>query len=102
MKEHDLSIHTVPIGYADGYPRSLSSRGYMMIRGQKAKVLGRVCMDQCMVDVTDIHGVQRGDEVIVMGQGVDTETVARLSERLHYELICDIGERVPRVYVTKK
>ena len=102
VTDREMVVATVPIGYADGYPRSLSGRGYMMIRGQKAKVLGRVCMDQCMVDVTDIHGVQRGDEVIVMGQGVDTETVARLSERLHYELICDIGERVPRVYVTKK
>ncbi len=91
-------VATIPIGYADGYPRSLSGRGYVMIRGQKAAILGRVCMDQCMVDVTHIPGVCRGDEVVVMGEGVDTETVARLSDRLHYELICDIGGRVPRVY----
>lgn len=102
VTDRETVIATVPIGYADGYPRSLSGRGYMMIRGQKAPVLGRVCMDQCMVDVTHIPGVCRGDEVIVMGEGVDTETVARLSDRLHYELICDIGVRVPRVYVTKK
>lgn len=102
VTERETTIATIPIGYADGYPRSLSGRGYMMIHGQKAPVLGRVCMDQLMVDVTDIEGVKRGDEVIVMGEGVDTETVARLSDRLHYELICDIGVRVPRVYVTKK
>lgn len=102
VTERETVIATVPIGYADGYPRSLSGRGYMMIHGQKAAVLGRVCMDQLMVDVTDIADVKRGDEVIVMGEGVDTETVARLSDRLHYELICDIGVRVPRVYVAKK
>ena len=102
VTERETVIATVPIGYADGYPRSLSGCGYMMIHGQKAPVLGRVCMDQLMVDVTDIPDVKRGDEVVVMGQGIDTETVARLSDRLHYELICDIGVRVPRVYVTKK
>ena len=102
VTDRETVIATIPIGYADGYPRSLSGCGYMMIRGQKAPVLGRVCMDQCMVDVTDIPNVCRGDEVIVMGEGVDTETVARLSGRLHYELICDIGVRVPRVYVTQK
>ncbi len=99
VTERETVVATVPIGYADGYPRSLSGKGYMIIRGKKARVLGRVCMDQLMVDVTDIEGVCRGDEVIVMGQGVDTETVARLSDRLHYELICDIGVRVPRVYI---
>lgn len=102
VTQRETVIATVPIGYADGYPRSLSSCGYMIVRGQRAPVLGRVCMDQCMVDVTGIADVKRGDEVIVMGEGVDTETVARLSDRLHYELICDIGVRVPRVYLSKK
>ncbi|MBQ6947316.1 MAG: alanine racemase [Clostridia bacterium] len=102
VTDRETVIATISIGYADGYPRSLSGRGYMMIRGQKAPVLGRVCMDQCMVDVTHIPDVCRGDEVIVMGEGVDTETVARLSDRLHYELICDIGVRVPRVYISTK
>lgn len=102
VTEKETKIATIPIGYADGYPRSLSGCGYMMIRGQKAPVLGRVCMDQCMVDVTHIPDVRRGDEVVVMGPGVDIETVARLSDRLHYELICDIGVRVPRVYITEK
>ncbi|MBR5782785.1 MAG: alanine racemase [Clostridia bacterium] len=102
VTERETVIATVPIGYADGYPRSLSGKGFMMIHGQKAPVLGRVCMDQLMVDVTDIPDVKRGDEVIVMGEGVDTETVARLSDRLHYELICGIGIRVPRVYIFKK
>lgn len=96
------TIATVSIGYADGYPRSLSGKGYVIIRGQKAPVLGRVCMDQCMVDVTGIPDVARGDVVTLMGQGIPTQTVAELSERLHYELICDIGVRVPRVYVGKK
>lgn len=99
VTERETVVATVPIGYADGYPRSLSGKGYMMVHGKKAAVLGRVCMDQLMLDVTDIPNVKRGDEVVVMGPGVDTETVARLSERLHYELICDIGVRVPRIYI---
>ncbi len=102
VTDRETVIATIPIGYADGYPRSLSNKGYVMIRGEKAPILGRVCMDQCMVDVTNIPDVRRGDEVTLMGDGVDAETLARLSDRLHYELVCDIGVRVPRVYFSRK
>lgn len=102
VTERQTRIATVPVGYADGYPRSLSNKGYMLVHGKKAPVLGRVCMDQLMIDVTDIEDVSRGDEVVVMGQGVDADTLSRLSGRLHYELVCDINMRVPRVYVGKK
>ena len=101
VTQRETRIATVPVGYADGYPRSLSNKGYMLVRGKKAPVLGRVCMDQLMIDVTDIEDVSRGDKVVVMGEGVDADTLSRLSGRLHYELICDINPRVPRVYVGK-
>lgn len=96
-------VATVPVGYGDGYPRSLSNCGYVLIRGQKAKILGRVCMDQFMVDVTEIPGVTVGDAVRLLGtQGEETisiEELGALSERFPYELACDIGKRVPRVFI---
>lgn len=101
VAQKPMKIATIPVGYADGYPRSLSGKGYMMIRGQKAPVLGRVCMDQCMVDVTDIEGVCRGDKVTVLGEGVDADVMQNLSGRLHYEIVCDISPRVPRIYIGK-
>ena len=95
---------TVSVGYADGYPRLLSNRGVMTIRGRAAPVLGRVCMDQTIVDVTDIPGVQPGDEVLVFGPGAapgaDTaDTVAEKTGTINYEIICGISRRVPRVYL---
>lgn len=96
-------IATVPIGYADGYARSLSNKGYVLIRGQKAKILGRVCMDQLMADVTDIEGICEGDKVTVIGRDGDNaismEELGRLSGRFNYEFVCCIGQRVPRVYI---
>ncbi|HAG70070.1 MAG TPA: alanine racemase [Lachnospiraceae bacterium] len=94
-------IATIPAGYADGYPRSLSNRGEVLIRGKRAPVIGRVCMDQLMVDVTDIKA-REFDEVVLLGsQGdgcITAEELGELSGRFNYELVCDISERVPRIY----
>ena len=96
-------IATVPIGYGDGYPRSLSGKGYVLIRGKRAPILGRVCMDQFMVDVTGIEGVTEGDPVTLIGRDGEEEITANmlgeLSGRFHYELLCDLGKRIPRIYI---
>lgn len=93
-------IATIPVGYGDGYPRSLSNKGWVLIRGQRAPITGRVCMDQFMVDVTGIREVKEGDIVTLVGaDGGDEITMEELGEvsgRFHYELACDIGKRVPR------
>ena len=98
-----MKIATIPVGYADGYPRSLSNVGSVLIRGKKAPIVGRVCMDQFMVDVTDIEGVSFGDTVTLIGKdGNETITVEELSElsgRFNYEFVCDLGKRIPRVFV---
>lgn len=98
-----MRVATVCVGYADGYPRMLSGgpdRGVMVIRGQRAPVVGRVCMDQTMVDVTDIPGVKMGDEVTVFGpDGGDTaDTIAAKTQTINYEVVCGLARRVPRVY----
>ncbi|MBU5481538.1 alanine racemase [Blautia sp. MSJ-19] len=101
--EKDLRVATIPVGYADGYPRSLSNKGWVLIHGQKAPILGRVCMDQFMVDVTHIPDVKHGDEVTLIGNDgeecISMETFGDLSGRFSYEFACDISKRVPRVYI---
>lgn len=101
--EKDMLVATIPVGYADGYPRSLSNRGWVLIRQHRAPILGRVCMDQFMVDVTQIPGVSRGDEVTLIGKDgpeeIRMETIGDLSGRFSYEFACDIGKRVPRIYL---
>ncbi len=98
-------VATIPVGYGDGYPRSLSNRGYVLIRGYRAPILGRVCMDQFMVDVSDIPDVSEGDTVTLIGTDGDryisAEELGRLSGRFNYELICDLGSRVPRIYTKR-
>ena len=96
-------IATVPIGYGDGYPRSLSNKGYVLIKGYKVPIVGRVCMDQLMVDVTEIPDeVKTGDRVTLIGQDGDfnitAEELGDLSGRFNYELVCDLGNRIPRIY----
>lgn len=91
-------IATVPVGYADGYSRSLSGKGCVVIGGQAVPICGRVCMDQMMVDVTDVPNVRRGSLVTLIGDGVTAEQVAALCDTVNYEVVCDISERVPRVY----
>ena len=98
-----MRIATVPVGYGDGYPRSLSNKGYVLIRGKRAQILGRVCMDQFMVDVSDIPDAYEGDEVTLIGpdgaEEIAMETLGALSGRFNYELACDLGKRIPRVYL---
>lgn len=98
----DMRIATVPLGYGDGYPRSLSGRGYVLIRGRKASILGRVCMDQFMVDVTEIPEAVEGDRVTLIGydgeEHISAELLGELSGRFNYELVCDLGQRIPRLY----
>ena len=101
--DRETRVATICIGYGDGYPRSLSNKGYVLINGQKAPILGRVCMDQFMVDITEITGnVQTGSEVTLIGKDMDEEitmeTLGALSGRFNYELACDLGKRIPRVY----
>lgn len=98
----DTKIATLPIGYADGYERILSNKAYVLVKGQRARVVGKVTMDQVMIDVGHIKDVRLGDEVVLIGkQGKDqitTEELARLSGTIPYEIACSIGSRVPRVY----
>lgn len=99
----DTRVATVCIGYGDGYPRSLSNCGHVLIKGQRVPVIGRVCMDQFMIDVTDMDSpVRVGDQVTLIGRdGGETITMEELgavSGRFNYELACDIGKRIPRIY----
>ena len=103
VSKQKMKIATVPVGYGDGYPRSLSNKGYVLVRGKKAPIVGRVCMDQFMVDVSDIDGVQFGDTVTLIGwdgdEHVSVEELSGLSDRFHYEFVCDLGKRIPRVFI---
>lgn len=96
--ERDSRIAVVPVGYGDGYPRSLSNRMVMRVRGVECPIVGRVCMDMCMLDVTDVPGVQAGD-VAVVYDGPLLERAAQLAGTIPYELMCDVNPRVPRVYL---
>lgn len=102
MATHDMEVATVPVGYGDGYPRGLSSKGNVLIKGKRCPVLGRVCMDQFMVDVTGL-GVKALDEVVIIGKDgneeITMEEAGDISGRFNYELACDLGKRIPRVYI---
>lgn len=95
-------LATVSVGYGDGYPRNLSSKGYVLIHGKKAPIVGRVCMDQLMVDVTDIPNVKRNDIVTLIGKDGDEkitiEEIAELAGTFNYEFVCDLNKRIPRNY----
>ena len=103
VTERETITATIPAGYADGYPRTLSGKGCVLIRGKRAPIMGRVCMDQFMVDVTDIGPVKVGEEVVLLGaQGDDrisAEEIGALSGRFNYELVSCITKRVPRTYL---
>lgn len=97
--ERESLIASVPIGYADGYPRVLSNRGEAVIHGQRVPVVGRISMDWTLFDVTDLRDVKVGDEVTLIGNGVTAAEIAGLSQTIGYEITCGISPRVPRVFV---
>ena len=105
VTEKPTVVATIPVGYADGYRRALSNRFYVLIRGKKAPILGRVCMDQMMVDVTEIPNAQVGDTVTLVGtdgdERITMEEIATAADVLHYEFSCGISRRVPRYYLLK-
>lgn len=100
--DRPMSIATIPVGYADGYPRSLSNKGRVLIHGKTARIIGRICMDQFMVDVTEIPETAQGDVVTLAGRDggeyIPIEEPADLSGSFNYEFVCDISKRVPRIY----
>lgn len=100
--ERDGMVATIPVGYGDGYPRSLSGKGYVLVHGKKAPILGRVCMDQFMVDVTDIREARLYDTVTLLGEdegeSITMEELGKLSGRFNYEFACNVGKRIPRVF----
>lgn len=99
--KRETVVATIPIGYADGYSRSLSNIGQVIIRGRRVPVIGRVCMDMTMADVTDVQGVQTGDEVIIIGEengeSITADDIAHWTGTISYEVLCGIGERVERI-----
>lgn len=99
----DMLIATVPVGYADGYPCKLANIGSVLVHGKKVQITGRICMDQFMIDVTDIENVKTGDEVVLMGaqknEFIGAEEIADLVGTISYEIVCGISKRVPRYYI---
>lgn len=98
----DTQIGTIPIGYADGYTRLLTGKGQVLVKGEKRNILGKICMDQCMVDLHGIENIHKGDEVILMGGGNIGESADDIAKKLgtiNYEVVCMISERVPRKYL---
>ena len=98
--EEDMTVATVTIGYADGYFRDFSNKGYMLLKGKKCKILGRVCMDQTIIDVSGIEDVNIGDEVIVFSatESPTADDLAKFADTINYEVICAVSKRVPRYY----
>lgn len=101
--ERKMKVATVPVGYADGYSRGLSNKADVLIRGKRARILGRVCMDQFMVDVTDIPDVKFMDQVVLVGydgeEHIPVEELSSICGRFNYEFVCCLGRRIPRVYM---
>lgn len=92
-------IATIPIGYADGYSRNLSGKAKVIVKGKIVDVVGRICMDQCMIDVSDVNNINRGDEALIFGDGaVTVDDIARWLGTINYEITCMLGHRVPRIY----
>jgi alanine racemase len=102
VTERESKIATIPIGYADGYTRMLTSKAEAFIKGKRVPVVGRICMDQCMLDVTDVEDVKIGDEVVLLGYGEGHPDADEIGEKLNtisYEVLCMVGRRIPRVYI---
>ena len=95
-------VATVPLGYADGYTRLLTGKAKMIAKDKTAEVIGRICMDQCMIDVTNVHNINVGDEVIIFGEGdVKAETLANALGTINYEIVCMVARRIPRIYLVE-
>ena len=103
ISEKPSKIATIALGYADGYPRPYSAYAKVIVNGVIAPIAGNICMDQCMIDVTDVPDVKIGDEVIVMGSDgvneVTAEDIAKATGTINYEICCAFGQRLPKVYV---
>lgn len=100
ITERQTKIATVPIGYADGYTRMLNGKAKMLANGQPVDVIGKICMDQCMIDVTNVHNINTGDEVVVFGADtVTADTLASWLGTINYEVVCMISKRIPRIYL---
>ncbi len=101
--KEDMTVATVPVGYADGYMRAFSNKASVIVKGKAAPVVGRICMDQFMIDISRIDGVEMGDEVILLGEdnglSIDADKLAELGGTISYEILCAVGKRVPRVYI---
>ena len=97
--QKNMRIATITAGYADGYPRILSNKAYVIINGKKSPIVGRICMDQMCVDITDIPQTKMGDEVILFGKELSVDVLADLSNTINYEIICGISPRVPRIII---
>lgn len=98
ITQKETTVATLPVGYADGYNRLLSGQGEVLIKGRRVPLMGRICMDMCMVDVSGIKDVRVGDEVILFGKGLSVDEIARKIGTINYEVVCGIGKRVPRIY----
>ena len=102
ITDRKTKIATIPIGYADGYLRSLSQKAKMEIDGKLCNVIGRICMDQCMIDVTNVNNINIGDEVIIFGEGqITADDVAEWMNTINYEILCLVSKRIPRIYCEK-
>ena len=103
VTDKPTKIATIPCGYGDGYARSLSNKSSVLIHGKRARVVGRICMDQFMVDVTDIDDVKYGDKVTLIGfdgdENVSVEELGDIADRFSYEFVCDLGKRIPREFI---
>jgi alanine racemase len=102
VTDRESIIGTLPLGYADGLPRALTNNGRVIVNGEYAPIIGTVCMDQCMIDVTDVPGVEEYDEVVLLGKQGDKEITAdEIAERagtISYEMVCRFSQRLPRIY----
>jgi len=100
ITDKETPVATLPVGYADGYSRLLSDRGEVLIKGYRVPLIGRICMDMCMIDVSGVENVRPGDEVTLFGEGLPVDEVAEKLGTINYEVVCAVGKRVPRVYIT--
>ena len=99
VAERKTTIATLPVGYGDGYSRLLSGCGEVLIKGHRAPLIGRICMDMCMVDVSELTGVRVGDEVTIFGEDLLVDDIAAKVGTISYEILCAVGKRVPRTYI---